>query len=125
MGDRDLKYKLLGIIELDDAFIGGKKKGKRGRVANGKVSVIIACGANNDRPSFIAMKAVESVKKETITQFTKQYIAPSSVVNTDAFCANIGIASIATHVPIVAPAILVDEWLPWAHVAVTNLKDFH
>jgi len=26
MGDRDLKYKLSGIIELDDAYIGGKKQ---------------------------------------------------------------------------------------------------
>jgi hypothetical protein len=33
MGHRDSLYRLSGTIELDDAFVGGKHKGKRGRGA--------------------------------------------------------------------------------------------
>jgi len=124
MGDRDSEYKLSGLIELDDAYIGGKKPGKRGRGADGKVSVIVACESRNKSSGFIAMQAVQSVDKETIKQFTGQYIAPTSVVNTDAFRANIGVASVATHVPKVTPFELVDEWLPWVHIAIANLKRF-
>jgi len=31
MGDQNSLYKLTGTIELDDAFVGGKRAGKRGR----------------------------------------------------------------------------------------------
>ncbi len=36
MGDQNNLYKLSGIIEFDDAFIGGKRAGKRGRGAVGE-----------------------------------------------------------------------------------------
>jgi len=45
------------------------------------------------------MQAVESVNKKTIEQFICDHIDASSIVNTDAFCANVGVASFATHVP--------------------------
>jgi hypothetical protein len=38
MGDQNSLYKLTGIIELDDAFVGGKRAGKRGRGAEGKTA---------------------------------------------------------------------------------------
>lgn len=124
MGDRDDQYKLSGVIELDDAYVGGKKAGKRGRGADGKTSVVIACETTGQRPRFIAMQAVESVNKKTIEQFTNNHIEPSSIVNTDAFCANVGIATFATHIPKVTPSEMVDEWLPWVHIAIANLKRF-
>ncbi len=36
MGDRDQAYDLSGLVELDDAYIGGHKSGKRGRGAGEK-----------------------------------------------------------------------------------------
>jgi len=70
------------------------------------------------------MQAVKSVNKETIKQFAKQHIDPSSTINTDTFLCQCWIASVATHIPRVALAILVDEWLLWVHVAIANLKRF-
>ncbi|VAW45521.1 Mobile element protein [hydrothermal vent metagenome] len=67
---------------------------------------------------------VESVNKKAIEQFTNEHIDASSIVNTDAFCANVGVASFATHVPKVTPSDMVDEWLPWVHIAIANLKRF-
>jgi len=63
MGNRDSIYRLSEIIELDDALVGGKKPGKRGRGAEGKVSVLIACENKNGKPGFVAMEAVDSVSK--------------------------------------------------------------
>lgn len=124
MGNRDSNYKLSGMIELDDAYIGGKKTGKRGRGADGKVSVIVACESRKKSSGFIAMQAVQAVNKKTIEQFTKKHIDPTSVVNTDAFGANAGVASVAIHVPKATPFELVDQWLPWVHIAIANLKRF-
>ena len=43
MGDRDERYRLRGLVEVvDDAFIGGKRSGKRGRGAAGKTPVLVA-----------------------------------------------------------------------------------
>jgi len=43
MGDRDRGYKLTDFIELDDAYVGGKRSGgKRGRGAEGKRPVLFA-----------------------------------------------------------------------------------
>jgi hypothetical protein len=61
MGHRDSLYQLSGTIELDDALIGGRQKGKRGRGANGKTSVLIACESIEKKAVFIAMEAVSSV----------------------------------------------------------------
>ena len=42
MEERDKQYRLKGKIELDDAYLGGESKGKRGRGAEGKVPVLVA-----------------------------------------------------------------------------------
>jgi hypothetical protein len=61
MGHRHSLYRLSGTIELDDAFVGGKHKGKRGRGAQGNPPVIIACVNKHKKAGFIAMKAVTNV----------------------------------------------------------------
>src|SRR5699024_11868760 len=40
MADRDSIYRLSGLIEVDDALVGGRQPGKRGRGAEGKVPVL-------------------------------------------------------------------------------------
>lgn len=42
MEERDKQYHIKGRIELDDAYLGGKSKGKRGRGAEGKVPILVA-----------------------------------------------------------------------------------
>jgi len=41
MAERDAGYKLAGLIELDDTYVGGPKPGKRGRGAAGKSKVVV------------------------------------------------------------------------------------
>jgi Bestrophin, RFP-TM, chloride channel/Transposase zinc-ribbon domain len=52
IGDQNRLYRLSGIIEQDEAFVGGKRSGKRGRGANGKTAILVACGHNNRKPGF-------------------------------------------------------------------------
>jgi hypothetical protein len=49
MGHIDSLYQLRGTIELDDALISGIQKGKRGRNAKGKTSVLIACESSEKK----------------------------------------------------------------------------
>ena len=41
MGDRDEPYRLRGLVEVDDAFIGGKQPVKRGREAAAKTPILV------------------------------------------------------------------------------------
>ena len=124
MGHRDSLYRLSDIIELDDALVGGKKPGKRGRGAEGKVAVLIACENQDGRPGFIAMEATDSVSKKNIADFAKRRIKAKQTVHTDGYPSNNGLENHVTHIAKVTPPEMTTEWLPWVHIAIANLKRF-
>ncbi len=41
MGHKESLYRLSGVIEIDDALVGGKRKGKHGGGAEGKTAVLV------------------------------------------------------------------------------------
>lgn len=124
MGDQNSLYKLTGTIELDDAFVGGKRSGKRGRGASGKTAILVACEHNDGKPGFVAMKAVTNVNKENVKKFAKESIESGQILNTDAFCALKVLSEEHHHVAKVTPPELVDEWLPWVHIVISNFKSY-
>jgi len=117
MGHRDSLYRLSGTIEIDDAFVGGKQKGKRGRGASGKTAVIVAC-ENREK------KAVDSVNFSNIEEFVNRHLLPRQRVRTDGYPSLNIINKTQQHIPKVTPSERVDEWLPWVHIAIGNLKAF-
>jgi len=124
MGDRDTLYRLTDIIELDDAMVGGKKPGKRGRGAEGKVSILVACENRNGKPGFLAMEAVNAVNRVNIHDFATRRIKAGQMVRSDAFPANNGLAAHVDHIARITPPEMATEWLPWVHIAIANLKRF-
>ena len=124
MGHRDSLYRLSDIIELDDALVGGKKPGKRGRGAEGKVSVLIACENRENKPGFVAMEVIDSVSKKNITDFAKRRIKGRQTVHTDGYPSNYCLEKHVTHIAKVTPPEKATEWLPWVHIAIANLKRF-
>jgi len=124
MGDQNELYKLTGTIELDDAFIGGRHAGKRGRGAEGKTAILVACEHNNGKPGFVAMKVVEGVTQDSVKQFAEQTIAPGQVLNTDAFVALKVLGEEHHHIAKVTPPKMASEWLPWVHIVISNFKSY-
>jgi hypothetical protein len=59
-GHRDSLYHLSDTIELDDALIGRRHKGQRGRGTSGQTNVLLACQSSEQKAGFIAMQAVSS-----------------------------------------------------------------
>ena len=70
-----------GIVELDESYFGGIRKGKRGRGAAGKVAVfgILKRGGK------VYTKVVGDTKSETLMPLITRKIAPDSVVYTDCY----------------------------------------
>ncbi|CAG21818.1 hypothetical transposase [Photobacterium profundum SS9] len=124
MGHRDSLYRLSSVIEIDDALVGGRRKGKRGRGAEGKTPVIVAVESKGKRAGFIAMQAVDSVCHDTVNKFVAKHLNEQQEVHTDALPALNIIDNTQQHEAKVTPSELVDEWLPWVHIAIGNLKTF-
>jgi hypothetical protein len=61
MADRDSIYKLNKLIEFDDAYIGGKKTGKRGRGAESKQPILVAVETREEKAGFMAVEAVDTI----------------------------------------------------------------
>ena len=70
-----------GVIELDESYFGGVRKGKRGRGAAGKVAVfgILKRGGK------VYTKIVDNTKAETLMPLITRKIAPDSIVYTDSY----------------------------------------
>jgi len=70
-----------GVVELDESYFGGVRKGKRGRGAAGKVAVfgILKRGGK------VYTKVVHDTKTETLMPLIARKIAPDSLVYTDGY----------------------------------------
>ena len=70
-----------GSIELDESYFGGRRKGKRGRGAAGKVAVFGILKRNGK----VYTVVVENTKQDTLLPVIKRKIMPDSVVYTDCY----------------------------------------
>lgn len=124
MGHQDSLYRLSTIVELDDAFVGGKRAGKRGRGAADKSAIVVAVEVHNGQAGFVAIEHVETVNQGTVRDFARRRLTPSQVVKTDAFRGLSSLAEQHQHEAKATPPKLVDEWLPWVHIVISNLKRY-
>ena len=77
MQERDSHYRLAGLVEMDESFFGPTVPGKRGRVAEGKVAVVIAVSIGTNRkgkeaPSFAHARVVPDTTAATIKEVLKE-----------------------------------------------------
>ena len=72
---------LRGEVEADEAYFGGKRKGKRGRGAAGKVPVFGIL----ERGGRVKVEAVGNVKAQTLLASTVKVVRRGSVVYTDRY----------------------------------------
>ena len=73
------RLELQGVVEADETYIGGKRRGKRGRGAEGKTPVIgiVERGGN------VVAKAVGDTSARTIISNIEKHVMPQSLVITD------------------------------------------
>jgi transposase-like protein len=84
MEDRDTRYTLQGMIELDDTYIGGKKKpGKRGRGARSKVPVMVAVESRPKGCGHVALSALASLSSQQTKKFLHQNVCDDSIIISD------------------------------------------
>ena len=76
--------RISGKVQVDETYIGGRRKGKRGRGAEGKALVAIAA---EDKPpngiGRIRLQHVANASAESLGAFVQASIAPGSIIVTD------------------------------------------
>ncbi len=90
------KRPLLGELELDESYFGGKRKGKRGRGASGKVAVFGVL----ERAGKVYTVAVPDCRKETLMAKIEAATVKGSVFYTDEFVSYNDLSRFGKHVPI-------------------------
>ena len=131
MGERDSKYLLDGIIEMDEAFFGTPTEGgKRGRGTD-KTAVFVSVSLTEDgKPRFAKMKVVESddgeaVDGENAKNFAVSSVAKGSEVRTD----GLNIYNSLSEDGYIHNQIKYDpenqpKHLHWTHIIISNAKAF-
>lgn len=79
IGSLDDFAMLQGHVEMDEAYVGGRRPGKRGRGAEGKT--IVMGMKQHDGP--IRTVVIPNVKKPTLRNVVLRNVKPGSVVSTD------------------------------------------
>lgn len=84
MLERDAGKRLSGIIQIDDAFLGGVRHGaKRGRGAPAKVPFIAAVQTEVGRPLGAKLTRLSTHGRGAVSQWADAHLAPQSITVTD------------------------------------------
>ena len=138
MGQRDARYRLAGLVEMDESFFGPKsRKGKRGRGSERKTTVLIAVSiyADNkgiEKPGFAHAKVVTDASAEVIGRVldrlgVDQQEKKSLIqkIRTDGWKSYGKVAKdkdLEHHRVILMNPKMAGHLLPWTHKFVSNVK---
>jgi len=84
--------KLSGKVEVDETLVGGKKAGKRGRGAEGKVLVVIAIEIVDKGTGRVRMSQIPDASGKSLKKFIDQNIEKGSTLITDGWKGYSGIS---------------------------------
>ncbi len=79
--EQDSKECFAGEVELDESYFGGKRKGKRGRGAAGKMVVFGIL----KREGKVYTKIINDTKSNTLMSIIRDKVVPDSIVYTDCY----------------------------------------
>lgn len=124
MRQRNSIYKLAGDIQIDDAYQGGEKPGKRGRGAQNKAPFVIAVQTRDGRPIYTQMRAVAAFTKEAIKDYAMRSIAAGSRVLSDGLACFEGLAEAGLKhvVKIAGGGRPEDPDFTWVNTGLGNVK---
>jgi len=124
MKNRDARYKLRQLIEMDDSYFGSKSPGKRGRGASNKSKVVVAVENRGNHPGYATMQVVANIDSNHLREFVYRAIEPYQIIKTDAYPSYNILSEDFDHLKeIVKPSEAMDK-LPWVHILIGNAKSF-
>ena len=125
MAERNAKYKLEGIVQVDDFYLGGKSKGKRGR-GTAQSPMVIGVSLKKGKPQYCFIEEVEDLSKESILPVLERNLATNVVLETDgnwSYGASAKELNIP-HLVTLSSDENAHETFHWVDTMISNLKAF-
>lgn len=125
MKDLDDSRSLYGIVQIDDAYWGGRSRdGSRGRGASGKAPFLAAVATNfKGRPIFMRFSRVRGFTSLEVMNWSAKHLDPMSIAVSDGLpCFN---AIACSHEAIITSGELADEnrrHFKWVNTMIGNVK---
>lgn len=139
MGNRDSRYTLEGMIEMDEGYFTvsstevEQNKGKRGRGAAGKQNVMISAestpledletGKKSKHVRYFKAKVLDNHKAEQVNNHINESIDEKSIVFTDKSTSYVDISNyVEMYVTEKSSKESTEETLRWVHIFISNAK---
>ena len=120
MAQRDEKYALSSIVEMNDSYVGGAtRNGKRGRGTDKAKIVVALSKTENGAALFTQMHVVEDVAGGTLQQVVDETVASGSKIECDGYRSYRNLSGVALDAKKYETG-----YLHWLHKAISNLKAF-
>jgi transposase-like protein len=128
MAERDALYQLAGVVEVDEAFFGGRRAGgKRGRGSENKQKVLVAVSVDgDDQPQKVKFAVLEALDRQALSEALSQRVEPGATVVTDGY---VGYSALQAqgydHAAFKMQKPSDNQaYLPWVHIVISNAKRF-
>lgn len=128
MKERDDSKPLSGVIQLDDVYWGGERRGgKRGRGSENKTPFVAAVALDaKGHPISMNMNVVKGFQSAEIARWAKQHLAPGSVVYSDGLACFSAVLSAGCHHHAIVtgggPQSVTRGEFAWVNTMIGNVK---
>mgnify|MGYP000123773652 CR=1 FL=1 len=141
MGDRDSRYQLEELVELDDGFVKSFKDkdendsngNKAGRGTQENSNILVMCRVSSGKDDskkkkdtafrYVKMRLTLSQKAEEFEKIVEQHIDPETCLMSDGFPSFSKLDSkVKSHLQLTVSPKLGGKVLPWVHTTISNLK---
>lgn len=120
---------LVGVVEMDDTYVGGPERGRRGVTGRGvrtKIPIVVAVENRGDHAGRIRMQWLPELSWDLIRCFSAANLAPGSEVRTDAVSfykyGDWGSLGLRHRPRVQGEPGRAGKILPWVHQVIGNLK---
>ena len=107
-------------VEVDEAYVGGKKSGKRGRGASGKIPIVVAVETKEVKGiGRIRIQVIKDCSSSQLLPFLQKNIINGSTVRTDDWSSYTGVDDLGFNHSVVKKVV---EILPSVHLVISLFK---
>ena len=114
-----------GVVEVDEAYVGGLEEGRHGRRTQKKALVVVAAEENGAGIGRIRLRRVADLSRASLHGFIQAAIAPASTVRTDGWPSYAGLDALGYRhrvQPVRGRKDVLEQLLPRVHRVVALLK---
>lgn len=120
MQERDQDYLLSGIVEMDEAYLGAPKSGKkRGRGTERAKMAVAVSKDSAGRPKFLRLRMIPNITTKTLQNVVDQYVQNGSTIECDGYRSYPSLKNVTVDASKYEPGDL-----KWVHAAIGNFKSF-